>query len=109
MFIGSQFDLTFGASDATKSSVFCVCCVVLAIFGRMLWVRVGLLLKEQSDLAVHRLSINANNVSRYMLQTYGQRSFPDAFFLTLWGLEMYAYEQRKWLQVITLHCNTFIK
>ena len=94
----------FGASDTTKSSAFCVCCVVLAIFGRTLWVRVGLLLKEQSDLAPHRLQINAHTVSRYMRQTYGQRYFPDVFFLTLWGLEMYA-----WLQVITLHCNTFIK
>ena len=92
MFIGSQFDLTFGASDMTKSPAFCVCCVVLAICGRTLWVRVGLLLKEQSDLAPHRLQIYANNVSRYMRQTYGQRSFPDV-----------------WLQVITLHSNTFIK
>ena len=54
MFIGSQFDLTFGASDTTKSSAFCVYCVVLAIFGRTLWVRTGLLLKEPSDLAPHR-------------------------------------------------------
>ena len=66
MFIGSQFDSTFGASDMTKSSAFCVCCVVLAIFGRMLWVRVELLLKEQSDLAPHRLQIYANNTNRYI-------------------------------------------
>ena len=66
MFIGSQSDLTFGAPDTTKSSAFCVCCVFLAIFGRTLWVRVGLLLKEQSDMAPQRLQIYANNVSRYM-------------------------------------------
>ena len=66
MFIGSQSDLTIGAPDTTKSSAFCVCCVFLAIFGRTLWVRVGLLLKEQSDLAPQRLQIYANNVSRYM-------------------------------------------
>ena len=76
--------------DSNFESPMCVC--------------VGLLLKEQSDLAPHRLQIYANNVSRYMRQTYGQRSFPDVFFLTLWGLEMYAYKQ-----VIKLHCNTFIK
>ena len=40
-----------------------------------------LLLKKQSDLAPHRLQINANNVSRYMQQMYGQRSFPDVFSL----------------------------
>ena len=66
MFIGSQFDSTFWASDTTKSSAFCVCCVVLAIFGRTLWVRVELLLTEQSDLAPHRLQIYDNNASRYM-------------------------------------------
>ena len=61
------------------------------------------------DLVPKRLQIYANNVSRYMRQRYGQRSFPDVFLLTLWGLEMYAYKQRKWLQVTALHCNTFIE
>ena len=78
-------------------------------FDRTLRDRVGLLLKEQSDLAPRRLQIYANIVSRYMRQTYGQRSFPDVFFLALWGLGLYAYKQRKWLQALTLHCNTFIK
>ena len=80
MFIRSQFDLTFGASDTTKSSAFCVCCVFPAIFGLTLWVRFG-----QSDLAPHRLQIYAINVSRYMRQTYGLRSFPDVLYMKFWG------------------------
>ena len=79
MFIGSQSDLTFGASDKTKSSAFCVCCVFLAIFGRTLWVRVGL--KEQPDLAPQLLQIYANNVLLYATEVraavFSRCIFPD--------------------------------
>ena len=84
MFIGSMKPLTPGASDTTKSSAFCVCCVVFAIS----------FLQEQSDLAPHRLQVYANNFSKYMRQTYGRRSL-----LTLWGLGLYAYKQQKQLFV----------
>ena len=70
MFIGSQFDLTFGASDTTKSSAFCVCCVVLAIFGRTLWVRV----------APHRLQIYASNAAADVwAEVFYRCIFPDTF------------------------------
>ena len=77
MFIGSQFDLTFGASDTTKSSGFCVCCVSLVIFSRTLWVHVGLLLEEQSDLAPRRLQIYANNTTDVWAEVFSRCIFPD--------------------------------
>ena len=52
--------LTPGASDTTKPSAFCVCCVVFAIS----------FLQEQSDLAPHCLQIYANNFSKYTVALY---------------------------------------
>ena len=57
-------------------------------------------------MAPHRLQIYNNNVSKYMRQTYGRRSFPDDFFLTLWGFDLYAYKQRKQLFVNLLALKT---
>ena len=57
--------LTPGASDTTKSSAFCVCCVVFVIS----------FLQEQSDLAPHSLQIYANN----FLQIYAADVWAEVF------------------------------
>ena len=81
----NEFDLTFGASDTTKSSAF-----ASAVFSLPFSVeRCGSVLGYSLRSSLIRLRIvcryNANSVSRYMRQTYGQRSFPDVFCLTLCG------------------------
>ena len=97
MFIGSQFDSTFGASDTTKSSAFtsavlslpfsverCGSVLSCSLRNSLIWLRIVCRYMPIMLVDIYAADVWAEVLYRCI--------FPDT-----WGLEMYAYKQR---------CNT---